>query len=186
MMGMNTLARRKHNFRDRRKGNVIIRPDTKRSSTKITRPVINILDTDCFPKEGWSTCGAHLWRTVSTPKRRSADQSTDRISFPLISPRWNVGRTISRRFRSVLVLLSSRSLVKDSRFWSLEYNSLVSVNFRSSNENRGIFLRFPTVLLLIPCTNKRSLHTIYFYTRGKYQILVAIYSNGAAHRNTFE
>lgn len=64
MMGMNTFAQRKHNFPDRRKGNVIIRPDTKRSSAKITRPVINILDTDYFPKEGWSTCGAHLWRTV--------------------------------------------------------------------------------------------------------------------------
>lgn len=32
--------------------------------------------------------------------------------------------------------------VKDSRFWSLEYDSLVSVNFRSSNENRGIFYDF--------------------------------------------
>lgn len=73
MMGMNTFARRKHNFPDRRKGNVIIRPDTKRSSAKITRPVINILDTDCFPKEGWSTCGAHLWRTVI--HSRNADRT---------------------------------------------------------------------------------------------------------------
>ena len=92
MMGMNTFARVKLNFPDRRKGNVIIRPDTKRSSAKITRPVINILDTDCFPKEGWSTCGAHLWRTVihraETPFR--GRKAPTEYRFSRCTDEWNV------------------------------------------------------------------------------------------------
>lgn len=51
--------------------------------------------------------------------------------------------------------------VKDSRFWSLEYDSLVSVNFRSSNENRGIFCDFrPCYYLYHELTNDRYVQFI--------------------------
>ena len=84
MMGMNTFARRKHNFPDRRKGNVIIRPDTKRSSAKITRPVINILEHGLLSERRLE----HLWRApvahrihaetpFREPKRRQNTVSLD-------------------------------------------------------------------------------------------------------------
>lgn len=104
MMGMNTLARRKHNFRDRRKGNVIIRPDTKRSSVEITRPVINILDTDCFPKEGSGapvacTCGA-----PSTQRRFREPKRAEPIPFPSISGELNVRQLYRKRFDYVFTI----------------------------------------------------------------------------------